>query len=114
MITLQSTLLTEWHKQHGAKMDAFGGYEMPLWYKTGPIKEHRAVIQQAGLFDTSHMSELLIEGPEAFDLLQSALSKDLTNCIGKDGELERGRATYGFLTLENGHLLDDAIVMMEE
>lgn len=114
MSTLQSTLLTEWHKEHGAKMDAFGGYEMPLWYGTGPIKEHRAVIQQAGLFDTSHMSELLIEGPEAFDLLQMALSKDLYQCIGKSGELERGRATYGFLTLENGHLLDDAIVMMEE
>jgi aminomethyltransferase len=59
------------------------------------------------------MSELLIEGPEAFELLQKALSKDLDQCIGKNQPLEPGRATYGFLTLENGHLLDDAIVMME-
>ncbi len=114
MSELQTTLLTDWHKEHGAKMDAFGGYQMPLWYGTGPIKEHRAVIQGAGLFDTSHMSELLIDGPEAFDLLQMALSKDLRNCIGKGRHLERGRATYGFLPQENGHLLDDAIVMMEE
>lgn len=114
MSTLHSTLLTEWHKANGAKMDSFGGYQMPLWYKTGPIQEHRAVIQQAGLFDTSHMSELLIEGPEAFDLLQLTLSKDLTHCFGRDNPLERGRAAYGFLTLDNGHLLDDAIVMMED
>ncbi|MDF3129549.1 aminomethyltransferase family protein [Kiritimatiellaeota bacterium B1221] len=114
MSELQTTLLTDWHKEHGAKMDAFGGYQMPLWYGTGPIKEHRAVIQGAGLFDTSHMSELLIEGPEAFDLLQRTLSKDLRSCLGKGKHLERGRATYGFLPLENGHLLDDAIVMMEE
>ena len=86
---------------------------MPLWYSSGPIKEHCAVIQQAGLFDTSHMSELLIEGPEAFELLQKALSKDLDQCIGKNQPLAPGRATYGFLTLENGYLLDDAIVMME-
>lgn len=114
MTSLKTTYLTDWHKQHGAKMDTFGGYEMPLWYGTGPIKEHRAVIQQAGLFDTSHMSELLIEGPDAFDLLQLALSKDLNSCTGKGNPLERGRATYGFILLENGHLLDDAIVMMEE
>lgn len=114
MTQLKQTLLTDWHRKHGAKMDTFGGYEMPLWYQTGPVKEHRAVIQGAGLFDTSHMSELLIEGPEAFELLQNALSKDLRTCLGKSGHLERGRATYGFLPLGNGHLLDDAIVMMEE
>jgi aminomethyltransferase len=94
-------------------MSTFGGYSMPLWYKTGPIKEHRAVISGAGLFDTSHMSELVIEGPEAYDLLQMALSKDLNQCLGKGNPLEPGRATYGFLLLPNGHLLDDAIVMME-
>ncbi|WFB35190.1 aminomethyltransferase family protein [Kiritimatiellota bacterium B12222] len=114
MTELHSTLLSDWHKDHGAKMDGFGGYQMPLWYKTGPIKEHRAVIQQAGLFDTSHMSQLLIEGPESFELLQKILTKDLESCIGKGLPLERGRATYGFIALENGFLLDDAIVMMED
>lgn len=114
MSDLQTTLLSDWHKNNGAKMEAFGGFTMPLWYKTGPIKEHRAVIQNAGLFDTSHMSHLLIEGPQSFQLLQNALTKDLRSCSGKNAPLQRGRATYGFITLGNGHLLDDAIVMMEE
>jgi aminomethyltransferase len=86
---------------------------MPLWYKTGPISEHRAVITSAGLFDTSHMAELLIEGPDAFQLLQTALTKDLRSCIGKAGSLVPGRATYGFILKEDGTVLDDAIVMME-
>jgi len=112
MSDLIPTLLTDWHKQHGATLSGFGGYEMPLWYQTGPIKEHQSVITAAGLFDTSHMSELLIEGPDAFELLQRTLTKDLQRCIGK-GHLEPGQATYGFLLTEDGHVLDDAIVMME-
>ena len=106
------TPLHDWHEARSAVMAPFGGYEMPLWYPTGPIREHRAVVTRAGLFDTSHMSELLIEGPDAFDLLQTALTKDLQHCIG-NGHLEPGRATYGFLLRDNGHLIDDAIVMME-
>lgn len=111
---LKKTLLFDWHKQNGARFSGFGGYEMPLWYKAGPIKEHQVVLQQAGLFDTSHMSQLLIEGPEAFTLLQKALSKDLSCCIGKGRPIEKGRATYGFLLNEEGFVLDDAIVMMED
>ncbi len=107
------TLLHDWHLSHGAHMAGFGGYLMPLWYKSGPIQEHRAVIAAAGLFDTSHMAELLIEGPDAFRLLQKAMTKDLSQCIGKGRPLESGRATYGFLLDERGHVVDDAIVMME-
>lgn len=114
MTELKHTLLLDWHQEHGAHMAAFGGYRMPLWYKSGPIQEHRAVVTGAGLFDTSHMAELLIEGPDAFRLLQRALTKDLNRCIGKGKALDIGRATYGFLLQEKGHVLDDAIVMMEE
>ncbi|MCC5844222.1 MAG: aminomethyl transferase family protein [Verrucomicrobia bacterium] len=110
---LKDTPLTQWHQQHGANLAEFGGYRMPLWYKTGPIQEHRAVITQAGLFDTSHMAELLIEGPNARELIQRALTKDLRACLGGH-PLEPGRATYGFILNEQGHLIDDAIVMMEE
>ncbi len=110
---LKDTLLTRWHQEHGANLAGFGGYRMPLWYKTGPIQEHRAVITHAGLFDTSHMAELLIEGPNAPELIQRALTKDLHTCLGGH-PLEPGRATYGFLLNEQGHLIDDAIVMMEE
>jgi len=109
----RETLLTPWHIEQNAHMAPFGGYRMPLWYKTGPIQEHRSVITAAGLFDTSHMAELLVEGPNAFELLQRTLTKDLRRCLAGH-PLEPGRATYGFLLEENGHVLDDAIVMMEE
>lgn len=113
MTELQHTLLNSWHLSHGAHMASFGGYHMPLWYKTGPIQEHRSVLRSAGLFDTSHMSMLLIEGPGALQLLQTALTKDLQHCVGKGSPLEPGRATYGFLLDDKGHVVDDAIVMME-
>lgn len=108
------TQLFEQHARQGAKMSEFGGYAMPLWYPAGPVREHLAVIRSAGLFDTSHMSELLIEGPDAFALLQAALTKDLQHCFGQNRRIEPGRAAYGFLLNEAGHLIDDAIVMMED
>jgi aminomethyltransferase len=109
----KTTQLTTWHESNGATLSEFGGYSMPLWYAAGPIKEHQAVLTAAGLFDTSHMSELLVEGPDAHRLLQQTLSKDLDNALPRNKPLEPGRATYGFFLKENGHLLDDAIVMME-
>lgn len=78
----QKTPLNEWHRTGGAKMSLFGGYEMPLWYPAGAKKEHLAVITRAGLFDTSHMSCVKIEGTDAFDILQMAFSKDLASCMG--------------------------------
>lgn len=107
------TLLTPWHLEHQAHMAPFGGYRMPLWYKTGPIQEHHAVLKAAGLFDTSHMAELLIEGPNAFELLQRTLTKDLRRCLAGH-PIEPGRATYGFILDDHGHVIDDAIVLMEE
>lgn len=110
----KETLLFSRHRDRGATFGEFGGYSMPLWYAAGPVKEHRAVVTAAGLFDTSHMAEILIEGPNAYELLQRTLTKDLRRCIGKNYPLEPGRATYGFLLTGEGHVLDDAIVMMEE
>lgn len=109
----KDTKLTRWHLNHGAQLAPFGGYRMPLWYTSGPIREHRAVLESAGLFDTSHMAEILIEGPNSHDLLQQVLTKDLERCLAGH-PLEPGRATYGFLLTPEGHLLDDAIVLQEE
>ena len=107
-----TTPLHSWHTQHGAHMALFGGYDMPLWY--GSAKdEHLAVLTHAGIFDTSHMAAILVEGPGAFDLLQFCFTNDLSACLGpKKAPLRPGRAVYGaFLTAE-GHVLDDAIVFM--
>ena len=111
MATLK-TPLHAWHKEHGARMAVFGGYDMPLWYHSAK-DEHLAVLTHAGLFDTSHMAVVLVDGAGAFELLQACFTNDLTACLGSNKvPLIPGRAVYGaFLTTE-GHVLDDAIVFM--
>src|SRR5437660_5017972 len=74
--TLLRTPLYERHVALGARMVPFAGWEMPVQYE-GVIAEHRAVREDCGVFDVSHMGELEVEGPRAHDLLQSLLSNDL-------------------------------------
>ncbi len=82
-------------------MVPFAGWEMPVQYE-GVIQEHRAVREDAGAFDVSHMGELEVEGPRARELLQSLLSNDLER-IGP------GRAQYTLLTNDRGGIIDDLI-----
>ena len=82
-------------------MVPFAGWEMPVQYE-GVIPEHRAVRENAGAFDVSHMGEVEVEGPRALELLQSLLSNDL-------GRVEPGGAQYTLLTNERGGIIDDLI-----
>jgi aminomethyltransferase len=82
-------------------MVPFAGWEMPVQYE-GVIQEHRAVREDAGAFDVSHMGELEVEGPRARDLLQGLLSNDLER-------IEPGAAQYTLLTNERGGIVDDLI-----
>jgi aminomethyltransferase len=82
-------------------MVPFAGWEMPVQYE-GVIQEHRAVREDCGAFDVSHMGELEVEGPRARELLQSLLSNDLDR-------IEPGRAQYTLLTNERGGIVDDLI-----
>ncbi|MCL1979806.1 MAG: aminomethyl transferase family protein [Proteobacteria bacterium] len=108
---LKTTPLHAWHVGRGAKMAAFGGYEMPLWYPAGAKAEHLAPITAAGLFDTSHMAVLSLRGPAVRPLLQRCFSKDLERCIGVGKTLlTPGRCVYGVLLDHDGQVLDDAIV----
>jgi aminomethyltransferase len=100
--TLRRTPLHDRHVALGARMVPFAGWEMPVQYE-GVIQEHRAVRQDAGAFDVSHMGELEVEGPRAAELLQSLLSNDL-------GRIEPGQAQYTLLTNERGGIVDDLIV----
>jgi aminomethyltransferase len=75
---------------------------MPVQYD-GVIPEHRAVREDSGAFDVSHMGEIEVEGPRARELLDSLLSNDL-------GKIEPGRAQYTLLTNERGGIVDDLIV----
>jgi aminomethyltransferase len=99
--TLAETPLHERHVAAGARMVPFAGWEMPVQYE-GVIPEHRAVRNDCGVFDVSHMGELHVEGPHAHELLQSLLSNDLDR-------IEPGAAQYTLLTNERGGIIDDLI-----
>jgi len=108
---IKTTLLHDWHLENGANMAAFGAYDMPLWYPTGVKGEHLAVINAAGLFDTSHMALVTVSGGQARSLLQNCFSKDLEQCLGmKKTALVKGRSVYGLFLTPEGHVLDDSIV----
>lgn len=107
----KKTVLHSWHVDHGANMALFGNYDMPLWYKSGAKAEHLAVIQAAGIFDTSHMAAVSVEGEGAKSLLQQCLSKDLERCLGNGkSHLVEGRCVYGVFLNPDGTVIDDAIV----
>jgi glycine cleavage system T protein (aminomethyltransferase) len=102
MQTQLRTPLYERHRALGARMVPFAGWEMPVQYE-GVIPEHRAVREDCGVFDVSHMGELEVEGPQARALLQALLSNDLDR-------VEVGGAQYTLLTNERGGIVDDLIV----
>ncbi|MCE5248895.1 aminomethyl transferase family protein [bacterium] len=108
---MKTTPLHEWHVSHGAYMTEFGGYLMPLWYPAGAKREHLAVLTNAGIFDTSHMSVILVYGPDAFCQLQRCFTKDLDACIGKmKTPLVPGRCTNGIFLDEDGSVVDDGVL----
>ena len=84
---------------------------MPLWYPSGAVAEHQINITNAGIFDTSHMSVVTIEGAGSFELLQLCFTKDLNACVGKNrAPLRPGRCVYGAYLNDEGWVIDDAIV----
>lgn len=111
MANNQTTVLHDFHIENNANMALFAGYDMPLWYKTGTRSEHLAVIQSAGIFDTSHMAVVTVRGDGARELLQFCFTKDLEQCTGRDkGPLVDGRCVYGLFLKSDGTVIDDAIV----
>lgn len=100
---LKTTPLNKWHRDTGANMANFGGFDMPLWYETGVKNEHLAVLNSAGIFDTSHMACVFVTGDDAFKLLQLCFTRDIT-------PLSVNKCVYGAFLNEKGHSIDDAIV----
>ncbi len=93
-MTLQRSPLDAEHRALGATMVEFGGWEMPIAYPSGTIDEHLACRNRAVMFDVSHLGTVRVEGPDAYERLQSTLTNDLA-------KIEPGRAQYT-------HLLDGA------
>src|SRR5215204_6575080 len=106
MQTLLHTPLYDRHVALGARMVPFAGWEMPVQYE-GVIAEHRAVREDCGVFDVSHMGEFEVEGPTARQLLQSLLSNDVD-------KVDVGGAQYTLLTNEERGIVDDLIVYRVE
>lgn len=96
---MKKTVLNQVHHQAGARMVEFGGWEMPVQY-SGVIAEHMAVREAAGLFDVSHMGEVEVSGPQAFDFLQYATTNDVA-------ALADGQVQYTALCYPTGGVVDD-------
>lgn len=97
------TPLYETHVKYGGKIVPFGGYLLPVQYGSGVINEHMAVRTACGLFDVSHMGEVMCEGPDAVKNLNHLLTNDYTTMYD-------GQARYSPMCNENGGVVDDLIV----
>jgi len=98
----KKTPLSEEHVRLGAKMVPFAGWLMPVQY-TSIVEEHQAVRNNVGIFDISHMGQLIVDGAGAREWLNTML----TNNVGK---LDVGMGQYSFLLNERGGIIDDLIV----
>ncbi len=100
--TIKTTPLNRVHREAGARMVAFAGWDMPVQY-TGVIDEHMAVRTSAGLFDVSHMGEIEVKGRESHEFLQHVTCNDVSR-------LAPGRIQYSALTTPEGTIVDDLLV----
>lgn len=104
--TLRRTPLYEEHKELGARLVDFAGWEMPVQYE-GVKAEHAAVRERAGLFDVSHMGEVVFRGPDAEAAVQRLVTRDVAR-------MEVGQAGYCAVCYETGGTVDDVLVYRRE
>ena len=99
---MQITALNHIHKQAGAKMVEFAGFEMPIEY-SGIKDEHMTVREAVGVFDVSHMGEFWIKGPQAQELVARVTTNDVS-------KLTTGQAQYSCFPNGKGGIVDDLLV----
>lgn len=99
---MKETCLHKYHVELGALMSPFGGFDMPISYE-GIEAEHNAVRTNVGVFDVSHMGEVLVSGPQATDFVNYIFTGDVTS-------LAPGKVVYGMMLNENGGVVDDLLV----
>ncbi|HEX2528486.1 MAG TPA: glycine cleavage system aminomethyltransferase GcvT [Geminicoccus sp.] len=100
---LKTTPLNGLHRELGARMVPFAGWDMPVQYPTGILTEHLHTRLAAGLFDVSHMGQLVITGPDPAAAIERLVPADIVG-------LGEGKARYTTLTAEDGGILDDLII----
>ena len=101
---VQKTALYNLHKSLGAKFVPFAGYEMPIQYKDGIVKEHISTRSYAGFFDVSHMGQFFLEGDDTLtEALEKIIPADLKS-------LTLNHSKYSFLLNDSGGIIDDLII----
>lgn len=98
----KKTCLFDRHVALGATMSPFGGFDMPIQY-TSIIEEHEAVRKQCGVFDVSHMGEVLVKGKEAISFINHIFTNDVQN-------LAVGKVMYGMMCYDDGGTVDDTCI----
>lgn len=99
---MKRTCLYDKHVALGALMQPFAGYDMPIQY-TSIIEEHQAVRQHCGVFDVSHMGEVLVEGADAERFVNHIFTNDVRG-------IEAGKVLYGMMCYPDGGTVDDLLV----
>lgn len=102
MEEIKKTCLHDRHVAQGAQMVPFGGFDMPIQYE-GIVEEHNAVRNACGVFDVSHMGEVLVTGPDAERYVGHIFTNDIR-------EIPAGKILYGMMLNENGGTVDDLLV----
>ena len=100
---LKRTPLHDVHVALGAKIVPFAGFEMPVQYPQGITAEHKAVRESCGMFDVSHMGEVIVRGPDAIRFVSSVTSNDVA-------ALAVGQIQYSTLLRADGTIVDDLLV----
>ncbi|MCE8018982.1 glycine cleavage system aminomethyltransferase GcvT [Halomonas sp. MCCC 1A11036] len=103
MSQLKRTPLFDLHLELGGKMVPFAGYEMPVQYPLGVKKEHEHTRSACGLFDVSHMGQILLQGPRPAEALETLVCADIVG-------LPEGMQRYALFTGQEGGILDDLMV----
>ncbi len=101
--TLLRTPLYDLHVSLGARMVPFAGYDMPVQYLLGVLKEHLHTRAHAGLFDVSHMGQVELHGPDAAKALETLVPVDVLG-------IAAGKQRYALFTNEQGGILDDLMI----
>lgn len=111
MVDAKRTPLYDLHVDLGAKMVPFAGYQMPVQYPAGVMKEHLACRSGAGLFDVSHMGQIVLTHPDGPEAAAAALETLVPQSVVA---LKPGRQRYGLFTSETGGILDDLMIARRE
>ena len=103
---IKSSPIEEIHSLNDAKFVNFAGWSMPIQFPDGIINEHISTRSSCGLFDISHMGQILIDGDESRLLLEKITPTDI-------GKIQTGKVKYSFLLNNEGGIIDDLMITNE-